>query len=123
MQGLKTYGDGAMSVTAEEFSTWTFKVSKMFLDGMAKERNAKIVQTGFCRMRFINDSCYPSGYKHSKMKRCSQPQEKNVSFVQLSSPGSSSELKDYQSIAAGALPKMDIGEESYIYYGSDYSFA
>lgn len=83
--------------------------------------SAWIVPVRFWRMQSIGDRHYFSQNKVGEIQIRTQPRKNNVSFMQMSSSGSASELKEYRMIAIEAMQNIDLGEEFYIDYGSEYS--
>lgn len=116
------YCGSVMPVTLKDFSTWAFKYSEMVLDCTRKERSAWIVSADFCSIQYNKNSRYFPWYKASRIQCGTQPQENNISYVQMSSPDCASELKDYRKIAVNALQNKYVRKMLYSDYCSEYSF-
>lgn len=72
--------------------------------------------------RLIINSYYFIKVMSSEIRRFTQARENTKSFVQIFFPDSSSDLKYYGTIAIEKLQNLEIGEEVYIDYSSEYSF-
>lgn len=79
------------------------KVLRTFSDCTEKKRSSRIVLAHFWCKRFINDSCYLPTEKSAKIQRRTQSRKNDVSFVQISSLDTASELKDYLLVTGRTL--------------------
>lgn len=111
-----------MSVTVDDFSTWSFKVPETFLVYKKGERGMNSTGSSRC-MRISNDSQYLLQDKSINIQRLTQPRKNDVSFVQMCYLDSASEMNYYRIIAVKILQTIHIDEELYIDYDSENSFS
>lgn len=97
-------------------------VLETFMDHTEKDESARIVPVRLCCMQSITDRCYLPGDKSTEVQRRTQPRKNSVTFVQISSPDSASELKNNWVIAVKTHRNIDTGEKLYLKHGSEYSF-
>lgn len=76
----------------------------------------------YCCMGFTNCSLYLPSANPTVVQCHMQPRGKNLSFVQISFLDSTSKLKNYWMFEGVAPQNIYLGEQMYMYCGSEYIF-
>lgn len=100
----------------------SFKLLQTFCGPEGTKRGACIVPASLCCMRFVNDGHHLHGDKVTDARNSAHTRENNLSFVQMFSADSASELKNVLIISDKALRSVDKFEELYVGCGFEYIF-
>lgn len=98
----KMSGASVVSVTVDNYSTCAFENQKTIFDCTGRQSSAWIVSARSCCVRFINVSGNRLEDESTVFLCLPKPEKSTVSFPQIASPDSGSELKDYRIVALDA---------------------
>lgn len=119
----KTYVEAIMIVTAQQLSKWSFKIPAAVIHRRSVEHIAYMVPAYFYSIQRNNDARYLPAAKAPCMLRSSHSRQRNVSFVQIYSTRSLSELKLFDIIVIKDLSNIDRGEDLYASHCTGYTFS
>lgn len=121
-QKHRTYGEGVMAVTVQDFEKWAYKLDDRVVPVGGQSRTVWLVPAPFCVSRFMNDPRYLPGDKDGAQVREGVNREANVMFETSGSPSNPRDFEDHKILAVVATKNIVRGQEIFVNYGNAYDF-
>ena len=121
-QKYKTYSEGIMCVTVDDFEKWSMVVDHEVVARNGVRHKVFIVPAPFCAMRYINDPRYLDRDAEKLLE--TEKRKANVRYIldNATANGNAMDVASHTMIRVVASRNISKGDELYADYGSEYKF-